>query len=141
MSGSPSGSSGSRNTWKAPFSTVSLIKSLARSWRVAGSPARHSLRIRRDEANKRKLLRSRTVWAVLMDLVRESAPVYREYSYSLRGDVYALGLSPERAATLARDATQTAPRTLRAELATLPKMSQIIFICPRTATQSTRSPI
>ncbi len=77
-----------------------------------------------------------------MNLARESAPVYREYSYSLRGDIYALPLSPERAATLAQDAMQAAPRVLRAELAALPKMSQIIFICPRPARQhSTTSPI
>jgi hypothetical protein len=105
------------------------------------SPARHSLRIRRDQADKRKMLRSRSVWDILMNLARRSAPAYREYSYSLRGDIYALPLSSERAATLARDATQAAPRALRAELATLPKMSQIIFICPRKAAHSTRSPI
>jgi hypothetical protein len=113
----------------------------AGTWPLPGSPARHSLRIRRDEANKRRLLRPRTVWDLLMNLARESAPVYREYSYSLRGDIYALPLSPDRAATLARDATQAAPRTLRAELVAMPKMSQIIFLCPRPATHSTRSPI
>jgi hypothetical protein len=107
----------------------------------SGSPVRHSLRIRRDEANKRKLLRSSSVWDILMNRASESAPAYREYSYSLRGDVYALPLSPERAAILARDATQAAPRALRAELAALPKMSQIVFICPRSTEQSARSPI
>ena len=105
------------------------------------SGSRHSLRIRRDRGDKRKLLRSRSVWDILMNLARQSAPAYREYSYSLRGDIYALPLSSERAATLARAATQVAPRALRAELATLPKMSQIIFICPRKAAHSTRSPI
>jgi hypothetical protein len=113
----------------------------APSWPVAGSPAQHSLRIRRDEANKRKLLRSRSVWDIFMNLARESAPVYRGYSYSLRGDIYALPLTPERAATLAQDAMQAAPRVLRAELAALPKMSQIIFICPRPAAHSTTNSI
>lgn len=128
-------------TSAAVASSSSGSHSPAPSWPVSGSPVRHSLRIRRDEANKRKLLRSRTVWDVLMDLAKEAAPVYREYSYSLRGDIYALPLSPDRAATLTHDATQAAPRALRAELATLPKMSQIIFICPRPAAHSTRSPI
>ncbi len=113
----------------------------APSWPVAGSPAQRSLRIRRDEANKRKLLRSRSVWDILMDLARESAPVYRVYSYSLRGDIYALPLTPERAASLAQDAMQAAPRVLRPELAGLPEMSQIIFICPRPAAHSTTDAI
>jgi hypothetical protein len=111
----------------------------APSWSVSGAPPRHSLRIGRDPANKRRLLRSRTVWDVLMNLAREATPAYREYSYSLRGDIYALALTPERAATLAHDARRAAPRALRAELAALPKMSQIIFICPPA--RATRSPI
>jgi hypothetical protein len=102
----------------------------------SGSPPRHSLCIRRDVANKRKLLRSRTVWDILMSLARAATPTYREYSYSRRGDIYALALSPEQVAYLARDTTQSAPRALRAELAALPAMSQIIFICPRPAAQS-----
>jgi hypothetical protein len=108
---------------------------------VAGSPPRHSLRIRREEANKRKLLRSRTVWDILMNLAREAAPSYREYSYSLRGDIYALPLSSEQVARLARDAVQSAPRALRADLAVLPCMSQIIFICPRLASQGRKDSI
>ncbi len=108
---------------------------------VRGSPPRHSLRLRREEANKRKLLRSRTVWDILMNLARATAPSYREYSYSLRGDIYSLGLSPEQVARLAREAAQAAPRALRAELAALPSMSQIIFICPRTASRGRKDSI
>jgi len=108
---------------------------------VTGSPPRHSLRLRRDDANKRKLLRSRTVWDILMNLARATAPSYREYSYSLRGDIYALVLGPDQVARLAHDATQAAPRALRADLAVLPSMSQIIFICPRVASQSRKDSI
>jgi hypothetical protein len=122
-------------------SLPSRSASPAPRWPVSAVPPRHSLRIRREGANKRKLLRSRSVWEILMNITRESTPVYRGYSYSLGGDISALPLSPERAATLARDAMQVAPRVLRAELAALPKMSQIIFICPRPAAHSSRSPI
>jgi hypothetical protein len=108
---------------------------------VAGSPPRHSLRLRREQADKRKLLRSRTVWDILMSFAREAAPSYREYSYSLRGDIYALALDPEQVARLARDAAQAAPRALRADLAVLPSMSQIIFICPRLASQGRKDSI
>jgi hypothetical protein len=108
---------------------------------VTGSPPRHSLRLRREDANKRKLLRSRTVWDILMNLAPEAALSYREYSYSLRGDIYALALSPEQVARLAREAAQAAPRALRADLAVLPSMSQIIFICPRLASQGRKDSI
>jgi hypothetical protein len=108
---------------------------------VTGSPPRHSLRLRHEDANKRKLLRSRTVWDILMNLTREAALSYREYSYSLRGDIYALALSPEQVARLAREAAQSAPRALRADLAVLPSMSQIIFICPRLASQGRKDSI
>jgi hypothetical protein len=108
---------------------------------VAGSPPRQSLRLRREDADKRRLLRSRTVWDILMSLARATAPSYREYSYSLRGDLYALALSPEQVACLGRDAAQAAPRALRADLAVLPAMSQIIFICPRLPSQGRKDSI
>ncbi len=105
----------------------------------SGSPARHSLRIRREEAGKRSLLRSRTFWDSLMKLAREATPAYREYSYSTRGDIFVLPLSPEQVALLSGDAARSAPRTLRADLAVLSSVSQIVFICPRPASQSIKT--
>ena len=105
----------------------------------SGSPPRHSLRIRRDEAGKRRLLRSRSFWDNLMNLARNAAPTYREYSYSQHGDIYALSLTPEQIARLAREATRSAPRTLRADLAVLSAISQIVFVCPRPASQSIKT--
>jgi len=105
----------------------------------SGSPPRHSLRIRRDEAGKRRLLRSRSFWDNLMNLARNAAPTYREYSYSQHGDIYALSLTPEQIARLAREATRSAPRTLRADLAVLSAISQIVFVCPRPASRSIKT--
>jgi hypothetical protein len=96
-----------------------------------GSPARHSLRLRRDAAGKRKLLRARSFWDCLMSLAQNAAPAYREYSYALRGDLYSIALAPPQVAQLARDASEYAPRALRAELAILPSIAQITFLCPR----------
>ncbi len=107
----------------------------------SGRPPRHSLLIRRDEASKGRLLRSRTFWDVLMNVTRDAAPAYREYSYSLCGDIYALPLSPDRVARLAREAARSAPRALRGDLAVLPAMSQIVFVCPRPAAKSVRDSI
>ena len=105
----------------------------------SGTPPRHSLRIRRDEAGKRRLLRSRSFWDNLMNLARNAAPTYREYSYSQHGDIYALSLTPEQIARLAREATRSAPRTLRADLAVLSAISQIVFVCTRPASQSIKT--
>jgi hypothetical protein len=107
----------------------------------AGSSPRPSLRIRREEANKRRLLRSRSFWDNVMNVARDAAPAYREYSYSLRGDIYVLALGSEQIASLAREAARSAPRGLRADLAVLPAISQIVFVCPRLAAESSRVPI
>jgi hypothetical protein len=105
----------------------------------SGTPPRHSLRIRRDEAGKRRLLHPRSFWDNLMNLARDAAPAYREYSYSQRGDIYLLALTPEQIARLAREAARSAPRTLRADLAVLSAISQIVFVCPRPAPQSIKT--
>jgi hypothetical protein len=105
----------------------------------SGTPPRHSLRIRREEAGKRRLLRSRSFWDNLMNLARNAAPTYREYSYSQHGDIYALSLTPEQIARLAREATRSALRTLRADLAVLSAISQIVFVCTRPASQSIKT--
>jgi hypothetical protein len=105
----------------------------------SGSPARHTLRLRRDVAGKRKLLRARSFWDCLMNLTRDATPAYREYSYALRGDLYSMSLSQPQVEQLARDASQYAPRTLRAELANLQAMAQITFLCPRADSREARA--
>ena len=96
-----------------------------------GAPAARSIRLRRDAAGKKRLLRSRSFWDCLMDLAREAAPLYREYSYALRGDVYWSALTKERVMRLASDAERYAPRALRVQLGVLPSVSQITYVCPR----------
>ncbi|MGB0036662.1 MAG: hypothetical protein WBP79_14420 [Candidatus Acidiferrales bacterium] len=97
----------------------------------SGSPARHSLRLRRNEADKKRILRARSFWDCLMALARGKRPAYREYSYAFRGDIYFVPLSPENIAHLASDAARFAPRSLRAQLATLASASQLVLVCPR----------
>lgn len=107
----------------------------------SGSPARHTLRLRRDVAGKRKLLRARSFWDCMMNLTRDGAPAYREYSYALRGDVYSMSLSQPQTEQLVRCASQYAPRTLRAGLANLPAMAQITFLCPRADSRNAQAPL
>jgi hypothetical protein len=101
----------------------------------SGSPARHSLRVRREEASKRRVLRTRSFWDVLIDFTKCSASRYREYSYALDGDIYTVALTAEQVVRLARDASRYAPRTLRSDLAGILSagvaISQMVFVCPR----------
>jgi hypothetical protein len=97
----------------------------------SGSPARHTLRLRRGEADRKRLLRLRSFWDCLMEEALRASPAYRDFSYTLRGDVYSLPLDAGQIARLARAANQYAPRSLRAQLAVLPAVSHVAFLCPR----------
>jgi hypothetical protein len=101
----------------------------------SGSPPRYSLHIKRDEASKKRglraLLGAGNFWDALMKLSTDTKLHYREYSYALRADVYSRALSADEVMRLAGDASRYAPRDLRAEVRSLPSVSQIVFICPR----------
>jgi len=97
----------------------------------SGSPARRPLRVARDAARRRRLLRVRTMWDCLMDLARERAPSYRDYSCALRGDLFAAPLDALQLARLASDAARYALPALRAQLLALRAASHICFLCPR----------
>lgn len=99
---------------------------------TSGSPAAHSIRIRREEASRKRLLRARSFWDCLLALTRETAPAYREYSYALRGDLYSSPLTPAQIARLADDARRYATRSLRPQLTSLPIVSRASFLYPRT---------
>lgn len=97
----------------------------------SGTPPRHSLRLRREDAARKRLFRSRSLWDSLLETAREAPPAYREYSYALRADIYSSHPSAAQLARLTREAAQFSPRTLRAQLAHLTSISQIIYVCPR----------
>ncbi|HEY0701487.1 MAG TPA: hypothetical protein VGD60_01860 [Candidatus Acidoferrales bacterium] len=101
----------------------------------SGSPPRHSLRIKREEAPRKSgvfsFLRAGNFWDALMKFGEPGKIHYREYSYALRADVYARTLNADEVMQLAADANKQASRELRAELMGLPSVSQIVFICPR----------
>ena len=102
----------------------------------SGSPPRHSLHIKRDEASRkgglRALLGGGNFWDALLKLSTDAKLHYKEYSYALRADVYSRALSVQEVTELARDASRHARRELRGELSGLPSVSQIVFICPRS---------
>jgi hypothetical protein len=101
----------------------------------SGSPPRHSLHMKREQATKKRGLHafcgSDNFWDVLMKLGAGSSLHYKEYSYALRADMYSRALSANEVLRLAADANRYATRDLRVELMGLPSVSQIVFVCPR----------
>jgi len=114
--------------------TEAILESAAASAGDALSPSatpRHSLRLRREDASRKRLFRTRSLWDALMDITRPHPPVYREYSYALRADIFILQPDAAQLARLAHEAARYSPRSLRPHLAVLPSISQIVFVCPR----------
>jgi hypothetical protein len=110
-----------------PFSLENCTEVILES---AGTPPRHTLRLRRNDAARRRLFRSHSVWDALIDLTRAHAPVYYEYSYAHRADVYQLPLETAAIAQLT-EAARFAPRSLTPHLTLLPHISVAKFLCPR----------
>jgi hypothetical protein len=122
-------------------STEAILESGATSVADAMSHSpipRHSLRLRREDASRKRLFRTRSFWDALMDLTRPTPPTYREYSYSLRADIYILQPDAAQLARLAHEAARYSTRSLRPHLAILPTISQVIFVCPRPVPDGTR---
>jgi hypothetical protein len=94
---------------------------------------RHSLRLRRDDASRKLLLRTRSLWDALMDLTRPTPPTYREYSYALRADIYVSHPDAAQLARFAQEAARYSTRSLRPHLPILLSIYQIVFVCPRPA--------
>lgn len=97
----------------------------------SGALASHSVRFRRNDARKKRFLRTRSFWDCLMGLSREVAPAYREYSYAARADLYSSPLERKQLARLALEAKRYGRRAVNAHLAVLPSVSQIVYACPR----------
>ncbi|MGA8224127.1 MAG: hypothetical protein WB780_20945 [Candidatus Acidiferrales bacterium] len=106
----------------------------------SGTLPRHSLRLRREEAARKRLFRARSLWDALLTAASEAPPHYREYSYAQRADIYAAPLDAAALTRLTREAAQYSPRSLRAQLTHLASMSQIVFVCPRLITGAARLP-
>jgi hypothetical protein len=96
-----------------------------------GTPPRHSLRLRRADASRKRLFHSRSFWDALLDLTRQLAPTYREYSYAARADLYTQPLDATVVSNLSQAAARYAPPSLRPQLAALSKISQASYLCPR----------
>ena len=95
------------------------------------SPPHHTFNISVAAASTRRFLRTRSFWDELTALAREARPVYRDYSYARRADVYVSEITPARAAQLAAAAKSRLPRSMHAKTGFLAQAARILWIVPR----------
>lgn len=95
------------------------------------APGRLGLRIEKAQAARRSLLRRRSLWDCIAQVVQQNPPNYTQYSYDQRADCFASDLAPSWWADLRRELLLHVPRRLRAALASLPGVSRVLYICPR----------
>lgn len=111
-----------------PFRPADCTEAILES---SGTPPRHTLRLTRADAARKRLFRTRSLWDALMDLARQHPPTYRDYSYAHRADLYITPLDQAAIANFTQHASRYVPRTLRAQLALFHKITQATYLCPR----------
>lgn len=111
-------------TFRAEDCAAALIEGSG----ALGHPA---LELTREQAGRKRLFHSRSLWDSLM-AVAEGGPLrYEGYSYARRADLYRRVLSQKELATLLDEALQVAPRSLRTALRPLLYATSLVYACPR----------
>ena len=98
-----------------------------------GAPSRRLVEVSREAGGRRRFLRWRSFWDVLMDLARARGPAYVEYSYVRRADIYSLDLGHDDAGRLSAEIERRASRGLRAQLRILPDLGRVLFVVSRAS--------
>jgi hypothetical protein len=95
-------------------------------------PPRHApLEIDRRAASRKRWVRRRSFWDVLMAAAAAGPLAYDSYSYMFHADLYRLPVTAELRATLANAVASLAPREMRRELSVVNDAARILFACPR----------
>jgi len=97
----------------------------------SGVPPRHATEIPRDAASRRRWFKFHSFWDDLTEIAKTTAPVYREYSYARRADLYVTDLTAANIAQIVASAQTHLSRAARAQFSIPPEMSRIVWICPR----------
>lgn len=98
----------------------------------AAEPKPRRIVVERAEAVKRRRFVRESFWMFLLRFAAARPPVYTDYSYYDKADLYALELSgPDRAALL-EGIKRQASRALRRRLARAPEFVRVELACTRT---------
>jgi len=105
-----------------------------------GSPARVTLQIERKEGERKRLLRSKSLWDLLLGLAGEQTPAYKGYSYARRADAFEVSLAEEEAARFLLEVARVAPRGLAMQVRQVPEVRGILYLCPRLRQRKENAP-
>ena len=72
--------------------------------RVTLAGGRAAIELTRESASQKRWLQRRSFWQALMDAAARAAPVYQQYSYAERADLYRAELAAEAARALREQA-------------------------------------
>lgn len=106
-------------------------------FRDAAEPLPHTVTIEKQEAAERRWpavagwFRRPPFWNFLMEFARAKQPVYLDYSYHHRADIYGAELSTLDRALLQRESLRLAPRGVRARLGRGVDWVRVELACPR----------
>jgi hypothetical protein len=105
----------------------------------SGGPGPPALELTREQAGRKRLFHSRSLWDSLMG-VAEGGPLrYEGYCYARRADLYRRVLSQHELAALLDEALQVAPRSLRTSLRPLLHATSLVYACPRKMSSGVES--
>jgi hypothetical protein len=120
-----------RRTFDPAACTAAILES-------SGMPPRHAAEIPRATAARRRWLRFHSFWDDLAQIATTNnrPPIYREYSYARRADLYVTEVTAEIVARIVASAQKHLSRTARAQSSIPPEMARIVWVCPRTYPRS-----
>lgn len=99
----------------------------------ARQPVPHSLTLEKQEAARRRWFRPQSFWNFLMDFADRQQPVYQDYSYYHRADLYRAALSGVDRARLRHESRRLAPRSVQQRLTRPDDWVWLELGCPRSA--------
>lgn len=97
----------------------------------AQEPKPRSLTIEKQEARHRRWFRRQSFWEFLMDFARIKRPVYHDYSYYHRADLYRTDLTELDRALILHGSQRLAPRGLDRRLALGSRWAWLELACRR----------
>src|SRR5258708_33859257 len=102
-----------RYSYADPSRTFDADKCTMAIFAKGGPHPRHLLELDRSAGQKRRIFRGKSFWERLGEIAANEKPVYQNYSYGHRADLYRLDLNAENILAIAHAAKRLATRKLK----------------------------
>ena len=86
---------------------------------------------KRQDASRKRFLRRRSFWDLLLELAAAGPLIYAGYSYDRKADVHGLTTSLETNRVLAAESARLLPASVHAPTTSLGKSRRLLFLCSR----------